>query len=94
MDEDHVGHALRAHHDERTDSGQAASGPAPGRRGSTTRAPRLKKRLSGDVGEGVVSAAIAVLVMAFLGALMWVGFRAMWETTEANTRTQVEQIGK
>jgi hypothetical protein len=32
--------------------------------------------------------------MAFLGALMWVGFQQMWETTETNTRTQVEQIGQ
>ncbi len=58
------------------------------------RRQRHRRRLAGDLGEGVVSAAIAVLVMAFLGALMWVGFRAMWETTETNTRTQVEQIGK
>lgn len=52
------------------------------------------RRLRGDRGEGVISAAIAVLIMAFLGALMWVGFRQMWETTETNTRTQVEQIGQ
>ena len=55
---------------------------------------REHKRLKGDRGEGVISAAIAVLIMAFLGALMWVGFRGMWETTETNTRTQVEQIGR
>ena len=44
-------------------------------------------------GEGVISAAIAVLIMAFLGALMWVGFRAIWEDSEANIRTQTERIG-
>jgi hypothetical protein len=44
-------------------------------------------------GEGVISAAIAVLIMAFLGAAMWVGFNAIWDDAEDNTRTQVEQIG-
>ncbi len=50
-------------------------------------------RLTGDRGEGVISAAIAVLVMAFLGALMWVGFRRIWEGAERNTETKVQQIG-
>jgi hypothetical protein len=44
-------------------------------------------------GEGVISAAIAVLIMAFLGALMWVGFRAIWEDSEENIRSQTERIG-
>jgi hypothetical protein len=47
----------------------------------------------GDRGEGVISAAIAVLIMAFLGAAMWVGFNRMWKTTEATTSQKVEQIG-
>ncbi len=51
-------------------------------------------RARGDRGEGVISAAIAVLIMAFLGALMWVGFRAIWDDAEANTKAQVEQIGE
>ena len=50
-------------------------------------------RLHGDSGEGVISAAIAVLIMAFLGALMWVGFRRIWEGAEHNTETKVQQIG-
>ena len=50
-------------------------------------------RLRGDRGEGVISAAIAVLIMAFLGALMWVGFRRIWEGAEQNTETKVQQIG-
>jgi hypothetical protein len=45
-------------------------------------------------GEGVISAAIAVLVMAALGALMWVGFRALWEDTEDNTSSKVAEIGE
>jgi hypothetical protein len=53
------------------------------------------RRLAGDErGEGVISAAIAVLIMAFLGALMWVGFRAIWDDSEDNIREQTEQIGQ
>jgi hypothetical protein len=44
-------------------------------------------------GEGVISAAIAVLIMAFLGAAMWVGFNTIWDDTEDNIGDQVEQIG-
>ncbi|MGH2685609.1 MAG: hypothetical protein ACRDJP_09105 [Actinomycetota bacterium] len=46
-----------------------------------------------ETGEGVISAAIAVLIMSFLGTLMWVGFRAIWGDAEANTKAQVDQIG-
>jgi hypothetical protein len=46
-----------------------------------------------DRGEGVISAAIAVLIMAFLGALMWVGFKSIWSDAESNTRDQVNRIG-
>ena len=31
-----------------------------------------------ESGEGVISAAIAVLIMAFLGAAMWVAFQAIF----------------
>jgi len=48
---------------------------------------------SGERGEGVISAAIAVLIMAFLGALMWVGFKAIWEDAEQQTGEQIQQIG-
>jgi hypothetical protein len=47
-----------------------------------------------DRGEGVISAAIAVLVMAGIGALMWVGFRAIWQDAENNTRAKVAEIGR
>lgn len=46
-----------------------------------------------DRGEGVISTAIAVLIMAGLGALMWVGFQQIWQDTEANTRDKVSEIG-
>ena len=58
-------------------------------------APRTseRRRLRGDRGEGVISAAIAVLIMAFLGAAMWLGFQQMWKTTEATTNDKIMQIG-
>ncbi len=52
------------------------------------------ERASGDRGEGVISAAIAVLIMAGIGALMWVGFKTIWEDTEDNTRDKVTEIGE
>jgi hypothetical protein len=44
-------------------------------------------------GGGWPHAAIAVLIMAFLGAAMWVGFQRMWKSTESTTQMKVEQIG-
>lgn len=67
---------------------------------TTIRFVRLRWRshhstpLAGDRGEGVISAAIAVLVMAFLGVAMWVGLQQIWNTAESNTSDQVEEIGR
>jgi hypothetical protein len=55
---------------------------------------RLRSARRDDRGEGVISAAIAVLVMAGIGALMWVGFRTLWQDTEENTRDKVAEIGR
>lgn len=44
-------------------------------------------------GEGVISVAIAVLIMAALGALVWVGFQTFWSGTESRTQSQLDQIG-
>jgi hypothetical protein len=46
-----------------------------------------------DRGEGVVSSAIAVLIFAALGALMWVGFKAIWGDASSQTSTQIGKIG-
>lgn len=54
--------------------------------------PRL--HLDDDRGEGVISAAIAVLVMAFLGALMWVAFKTIFDNVQSKTGDQVNQIGQ
>jgi hypothetical protein len=53
----------------------------------------LRQRLRGDRGEGVISAAIAVLIVAFIGAAMWVAFNSMWRNSETRIKTNVEQIG-
>ena len=45
-------------------------------------------------GEGVISAAIAVLIIASLGALMWVGFKTLWENAEETTNSEISKIGK
>jgi hypothetical protein len=56
--------------------------------------PEHPPRARSDRGEGVISAAIAVLIMAGIGALMWVGFRTIWEDTEDNTKEKVSEIGE
>ena len=53
----------------------------------------MERMDSSERGEGVISAAIAVLIMAFLGAAMWVGFNTIWDDAEDNIGDQVEQIG-
>jgi hypothetical protein len=40
-------------------------------------------------GEGVVSAAIAVLIMAFLGVGMWVAFNSTFSSAERNVDHKV-----
>ena len=56
--------------------------------------PPTVPRATGDRGEGVISAAIAVLIMAGIGALMWVGFKTIWQDTEDNTKDKVAEIGE
>ena len=46
-----------------------------------------------EAGEGVISTAIAVLIMAALGAVMWVGFQAIWDNASEQTTNQINQIG-
>jgi uncharacterized membrane protein len=45
-------------------------------------------------GEGVISAAIAVLVMAFIGVGMWIAFNATFQHTAKNVDNQVNCIGQ
>jgi len=62
---------------------------------TTTRPNRIRApRSVSERAEGVISTAIAVLVIAFLGVAMWVGFKSIFDDAATNTRTQVESIGK
>lgn len=58
---------------------------------------RLRNLANGLVpdesGEGVISTAIAVLIMAALGALMWVGFQEIWGNASSQTDSQITKIG-
>ncbi len=54
---------------------------------------RRTGRLVGDRGEGVISTAIAVLIVSFIGAAMWVAFNSIWADAEANISREVGTIG-
>jgi type IV secretory pathway VirB6-like protein len=60
----------------------------------TFRSRRASRPGRDERGEGVISAAIAVLIMAFLGVIMWVGFKATLGNTQANVDKQVNEIGR
>ena len=61
---------------------------------AAVRLRNLPSRLVRDEsGEGVISAAIAVLIMAALGALMWVGFQELWGNASSQTNSQITKIG-
>jgi hypothetical protein len=51
------------------------------------------RQLAEEVGEGVISTAIAVLIIAALGAAMWVTFNAIWQDAETQIEESVNQIG-
>lgn len=55
---------------------------------------RLSERVAHEAGEGVISAAIAVLIMAFLGAAMWIAFKGTLQGATNHVNNQVNQIGR
>ncbi|MBO0732081.1 MAG: hypothetical protein J2P57_22665 [Acidimicrobiaceae bacterium] len=59
------------------------------------RHPRwLRPKRRDERGEGVISAAIAVLVMAFIGVAMWLAFSATFQHAAKNVNNQVNCIGQ
>ena len=50
-------------------------------------------RVRDDRGEGVISAAIAVLIVAFLGVAVWAGFSRAVSTSTEKVNSNVEKIG-
>ena len=57
-------------------------------------APHPRRGARDEKGEGVISAAIAVLVMAFIGVGMWVAFNTTFQHTAKNVDNQVNCIGQ
>jgi len=60
-------------------------------RGSVGRA--AERFMRDERGEGVISAAIAVLIMAFLGAAMWIIFRQILDDSGSRTDSTINNIG-
>jgi hypothetical protein len=56
------------------------------------RSPLVRLRRS-EAGEGVISAAIAVLVMAFIGVMMWVAFSGSFDRAASSVDERIDQIG-
>lgn len=55
----------------------------------------LAERLRDDDerGEGVISMAIAVLIVAFLGAAAWLAFKGLLDGTREKAETQISRVG-
>lgn len=54
---------------------------------------RFTIKRKNERGEGVISLAIGVLIMAFLGAGMWLAFSSTMDKTQDQVDTQVANIG-
>lgn len=54
----------------------------------------LSTENNSDLGEGVVSSAIAVLIFAFLGVILWVAFKATMGTATNSINAQVAKLGQ
>lgn len=58
----------------------------------TARAALVDRLVVDERGEGVISTAIAVLVMAFLGVLMWQLFSATLVDSNTNVNDKLNEI--
>jgi hypothetical protein len=54
----------------------------------------MKTYRRNDRGEGVISTAIAVLIIAFLGVAMWASFSTLFQDASKNTSDQISKIGQ
>lgn len=52
----------------------------------------VRRTRSAERGEGVISAAIAVLIMAVIGAAMYFAYTAMFKDSSDKTKQVLEQI--
>lgn len=58
----------------------------------TVRVAVRERIVKDEAGEGVISAAIAILVMAFLGVLMWTLFKDTLTKANSNVNDQIDRI--
>jgi len=54
----------------------------------------LSDLLTSDTGEGVISTAIVVMIMAFLAVGLWVAFKLLMSHATGTISQQVSQIGQ
>ncbi|QBI20039.1 hypothetical protein ER308_11025 [Egibacter rhizosphaerae] len=62
-------------------------------RGRVGAVGKVAARRHEERGEGVVSVAIAVLIIAFLGVALWLIFDALVDDVGDDIETQIEEIG-
>jgi hypothetical protein len=53
----------------------------------------VRRRLTDERGEGVISTAIAVLIMALIGLLMWTVFQRVFNNAGDRIESNVNNIG-
>lgn len=53
----------------------------------------VRERLTDERGEGVISTAIAVLIMALIGLLMWTVFQRVFNDAGTRIESNVNDIG-
>jgi hypothetical protein len=53
----------------------------------------VRRRLTDERGEGVISTAIAVLIMALIGLLMWTVFQRVFNNAGDKIESNVNNIG-
>ena len=61
---------------------------------SARRRLEVSRQRAADRGEGVISAAIAVLVFAFLGTAMWLAFKGVFDGSSSKVSAQINQVGQ
>jgi phosphotransferase system glucose/maltose/N-acetylglucosamine-specific IIC component len=54
---------------------------------------RVRDRIADQRGEGVISTAIAVLIMALIGLLMWTVFQRVFNDAGTRIESNVNDIG-
>lgn len=55
---------------------------------------RLGDGLRDERGEGVISMAIAILIVAFLGVAAWLAFKGILDDTGQKVQSSVDQVGR